>query len=633
MCGICGVVSRRGGPPPDRERVARATAALDHRGPDGSGVHATDAVALGHTRLSIIDVEGGAQPIWNESETLLTIFNGEIWNHVELRRELERAGHQFRTRADTEVIVHGYEEWGDELPGRLDGMFALAVWDESNERLLLARDRVGKKPLFIAETDAGLVFGSDIRSVLVASGMQPRVDEDALAQYLFQRYVNAPLTLVHGVQKVEPGTRLVFDRERVVRHTFWRLEPGEPKSLDARELRALLRDAVERRLMSDVPLGVFLSGGIDSTAVLGLMRETGAKGISAFTIGYGEGDYVFDERRTARLVAERRVAAHHEVLVGREDFFAALPRLAWYRDEPVAEPSEIPLLLLAELAGRHVKVVLTGDGGDEVFGGYPKYRADRLLRTGGPLAASALQAAARALARRQTHRFLDRAAETMRIREPVVRWASWFRTFAPDELGTLLRRPVAADELAAPLARLIEPYAGIDPGRRMLVGDFLTYLPENMLSRSDKVLMGASVEGRMPLLDRRVVERAANAPARSRAGLRSGKAVLREAISDLVPPEVLRGPKRGFVVPVAPFLVDDPMRRLQRLVLSERALDRGLLDPAAVVGVTDARDPLKLFTLSTLELWLRANVDEVRESPPGEDELLGDLAAPELARS
>jgi asparagine synthase (glutamine-hydrolysing) len=625
VCGICGLVAARGGPPPERVRLEQATRSLAHRGPDDSGIHVTGALGIGHTRLSIIDVEGGAQPIWNEDRSVLTVYNGEIWNHLELRRKLEQAGHRFRTRADTEVIVHGYEEWGEDLVVRLEGMFAFALWDESRQRLLLARDSVGKKPLYVAEGEAGLAFGSDMRSALLVAGLRPELDEERVPEYLFQRYITAPATLLRGVEKLEPGSLLTYDRQTVRRRRYWQLDPGVAEPLEPHELRRLLQEAVGRRLMSDVPVGMLLSGGVDSGAVLGLMREAGARDVATFTIGFG--DQVHDERRWARLVAERHGANHHEIVVGRGDFLDVLPRLSWYRDEPIAEPSEIPLLLLAELAGRHVKVVLTGDGGDELFGGYPKYRAERLMRMGGLAGSVALQLGARLRATRPSHRRLDRAVETMQIRDTLLRWASWFRSFSPDELGRLLTVPVSAETLTEPLRHALEPYSGLDPGRRMLVGDFLTYLPDNMLLRGDKVLMAASVEGRMPLLDRHVVERVASVPASARGGLRKSKAALRSAIRDLLPDELLRQPKRGFPVPAASFLVNDPDRTLQKLVLSERALDRGLVNPVEVAAFANSPADLKLFTLASLELWLRANVDDIRTGPPSHEEMWGDGAA------
>jgi asparagine synthase (glutamine-hydrolysing) len=622
MCGLCGLVAARGAPEVRMGSLRRATAALRHRGPDGTNYYESGACAIGHTRLSIIDLATGDQPIWNEDRTVLTAYNGEIWNHRELRAELERAGHRFATRADTEVLVHGYEEWGADLPSRLNGMFAFAVWDERRETLLLARDRLGKKPLFLAETRDGLVFGSDIRSVLLAGEIRPELDSTHLAEHLFQRYVTAPHTLVRGVSKLPPGWLVTYDRSTVTKRPYWELNAADAEPVDAEELRGLLLDATRRRLMSDVPLGILLSGGVDSNTVLALMRAAGAEDVASFTIGFA--DDVYDERRWARLSAERFGTDHHEIVVGAESFRGALPRLAWYRDEPIAEPSEIPLLLLAELAGRHVKVVLTGDGGDEVFGGYPKYRAERLLRLGGPAAVAAMQLAGRLAARRPSHRRLERAVETLSIRNELLRWASWFRTFMPGELQGLLvpglAETASSERLTAPLRDRLRPYADLDASQRLQIGDLLTYLPDNMLDRSDKVLMGASVEGRMPLVDYRIVERALRLPLSSRAGLRSPKRVLRDAAAELVPPEVLRQPKRGFPVPVTRLLLDDasPFRAL---LSSERTLSRGLFRPDALRALVHGhgRDPdreLKLFSLLSLELWLRTNVDGVSASPP-----------------
>lgn len=620
MCGIVGIVTARGAPPPSRERIEQATAALSHRGPDGSSHLISDAVGLGHTRLSIIDIEHGDQPMANEDGTVVTIYNGEIWNHDELRHELERSGHEFRSRCDTEVLLHGYEEWGEGLLQRLSGMFAFALWDARQERLLLARDRVGKKPLYFAEVPQGLAFGSDARSVLIVAGLRPELEESRVGEYLFQRYVDAPRTLFRGVFKLRPAHLLVYDRARLESRAYWQLDPSEPSRLEPEELRDLLQESVRRRLMSDVPLGVLLSGGVDSSAVAALMHRSGARGFATFTIGFE--DPVFDERRLARLTARRLQTDHHELAVEPGDFVDVLPRLSWYRDEPIAEPTEVPLLLLAELASKHVKVVLTGDGGDEIFGGYPKYRAERFLRAGGGLARFALRTAGSIAARRPSHRQLRRAIETVSIEDPLLRWASWFRSFSAPELGELLSppfRPTAAT-LVEPLQELLAPYLGLDPTRRMLVGDFLTYLPDNMLLRSDKVLMAASIEGRTPLLDHRVIERVSNISGSDRAGATSAKAILRKAVENLVPPEILRGPKRGFPVPVEDVLVADS--RFEQLLLSKRTLERGIYDPGVLRSLVAGRNgygegrALKVFSVLALELWLRVNVDDLRLRPP-----------------
>ena len=544
MCGICGFLASDGRVGDAAARVLRATELLHHRGPDGSGVHVDGPVALGHTRLSIIDVEHGGQPLFNEDRSVATVFNGEIWNHVALREELVQLGHVFSTRADTEVLVHGYEEWGRDLPRHLDGMFAFALWDSRSRTALLARDRLGKKPLYVHEAPDGIAFGSDCRSALVAAGASPRLNDTLVPQLLFQRYTVAPDTMFTGVVRLEPGHAVELrDTGESTTWAYWSPREATSDGVSSADVRGLLLDAVSKRLMSDVPVGALLSGGVDSGAIVGLAAEAGATEFHTFTIGFDDARY--DERPLARLTAERYGTLHHELAVTTADFVEALPRLSWFRDEPIAEPSEIPLLLLAELAGRHVKVVLTGDGGDELFGGYPKYRAERIARVGAALPEAVLAGAGALASRLPTHRRLGRAFETLAVREESSRWASWFRTFSAAELGELLVSAPAYDAGAA-LRRVLGPYADIDPQRRMLIGDLLTYLPDNMLARGDKVLMAASVEGRTPLLDLRLVERLALSSARERAGLTTGKRILRQAIRDLLPAEVMDGRKRGF---------------------------------------------------------------------------------------
>ena len=628
MCGIVGAVTVRGSAGFAGGGIRDAVTALAHRGPDHSDVYEGDGVALGHTRLSIIDVPGGGQPMANEDGSVILVYNGEIWNYRVLRQELERLGHRFRSRSDTEVIVHGYEEWGDDLVSHLDGMFAFAIWDGPRERLLLARDRLGKKPLYLRQTARGVVFGSDARSVLLVSGERPEIAVENVAQYLFQRYVVAPGTLFAGIERLPPAHLAVFDRERLRVERYWQLDaPVEPVELSAEELRGLLAAATKRRLMSDVPVGVLLSGGIDSSAVLALARESGADSLATFTVGFD--DPAYDERERARRIASHYATEHHELVVGVEDFLETWPRLAWYRDEAIAEASEIPLLLLSEFAGRHVRVALSGDGGDEVFGGYPKYRADAVLRLGGRPAATVLRAAVGVLARRRTHRQLERAAGTLTISDPLRRWLSWFRTMEPGAIEGLLAPPLAEEFVARledQLAGLLAPYGDLDAGRRMLLGDLFTYLPENMLLRSDKVLMAGSLEGRMPLLDLEVVRRATAAPASARSSLLQPKKVLREATSAIVPAELLGGPKRGFPVPVEGLLAAGGDALIAQLLLSERALSRGLFRPdalrRAVAGHPSERVGGRgLFVLACLELWARVNVDRVTTEPPSWDEI------------
>jgi len=619
MCGIVGFVSARGAAPPESGALRAAVHALAHRGPDQSGVFEAPGVALGFTRLSIIDLPGGGQPMKNEDGSVVLVYNGEIWNYRELRDRLVCLGHRFQSRSDTEVLVHGYEEWGADLVEHLDGMFAFGIWDATAHRLFLARDRFGKKPLYVSRTDDGIAFGSDARSIHLITGRRPQIAAEHVGEYLFQRYLVSPRTLFAGVERLAPAHRATYDGDTLSVSKYWQLEvPEEPRALTPSVLRELLVQATNRRLMSDVPIGVLLSGGVDSTAILALAKSAGVHDIATFTVGFD--DPVYDERPRARVAADYFGTSHHEVCVSRADFLDAWSRLAWYRDEPIAEASEIPLLLLSEFAGQHVRVVLSGDGGDEIFGGYPKYRADALLRRGGSAAALALRASLEIMNRRPTHRQLGRAAETLAIRDPLLRWVSWFRT--PGAVTDLLSEQAASvpDVLAARLGEALEQFGRVDPGRRMLLADLLTYLPDNMLLRSDKVLMAGSLEGRMPLMDVQLVERATAASAGSRSALRNGKRILREAVEDLTPAELLDGPKRGFPVPIERFLVEDARDVVQGLLRSERFLSRGIFDPDRVRTAVPRESEHSLpdhalFVLASFELWARANVDDVSVVP------------------
>jgi asparagine synthase (glutamine-hydrolysing) len=582
------------------------------------------------TRLSIIDLAGGHQPMTSRDGSVVVVYNGEIWNYRALRDELSARGHGFTTRSDTEVLVHGYQEWGEDLVKRLDGMFAFAIWDVPRERLVLGRDRLGKKPLYVRLTQGGLAFGSEARSVFLVTGDTPELARENVAEYLFQRYVVSPRTLFAGVERLPPAHVVRYDGVEYEARRYWQVSaPDEPVALDPSDLRQILREATARRLMSDVPLGVLLSGGVDSTAIHALAREAGADALSTFTVGFD--DDVYDERPRARKSATHFATDHHELVVDRNDFLSAWPRLAWYRDDPIAEASEIPLFLLSEFAGRHVRVVLSGDGGDEVFGGYPKYRLDAALRRGGRAAELTLRAAIRAMSRRRTHRQLERASETLSIREPLLRWVSWFRTMEPTALDRLLA-PGGSDgpiveRLAERLRATLAPFAEVDAGRRMLLADLFTYLPDNMLLRSDKVLMAGSLEGRMPLVDVEVVNRASAAPAGARASLRQPKRILREATESLIPSELVGGPKKGFPVPIERFLVEGGRQLVEGLLLSDRSLSRGIfradaLRAAVLGGAGTALRPAALFVLTSFELWARANLDQVTTGPPPAEELV-----------
>ena len=384
MCGICGIWNGAD-PAAGHGRIDRMLETIVHRGPDGEGRLDRPGLALGMRRLAIIDLAGGDQPIFNEDGSVAVVFNGEIYNFRELRADLQRRGHRFATRSDTEVLVHGYEQWGDEMLHRLVGMFAFALWDENRRRLLVARDRFGKKPLYYSRRGGEIVFGSEIKALL-AAGVPADLDDAALEDYLALRYVPAPRTLFRSVRQLPAGHKMVISDDRFEVQRWWRLrydpKPALTLAQAADDIEDLMRSAVKRRLVSDVPLGCFLSGGLDSSTVLSFMSELSDEPVRTFSIGFDEG-WASDELPAARSTAQAFGTRHHDIRLGPDEFLRLMPTAVWHRDEPLAEPSEIPLLALSRMAREHVTVVLSGEGGDELFGGYPKYRADALLARAG----------------------------------------------------------------------------------------------------------------------------------------------------------------------------------------------------------------------------------------------------------
>src|SRR6188474_3515012 len=379
MCGIAGIVADHDLPPEERDRVVAMRDVLAHRGPDAAGLFADSQAILGHRRLSIVDLVSGKQPLANENETIWISFNGEIYNHADLRRELEACGHVYRTRSDTESIVHAYEQWGDQCVEHLRGMFAFAIWDAPRRRLLLARDRLGVKPLYWAETGGRLLFGSEIKSILESGLIRAEADESRLPELLSTRYLSGAETLFKGIHRLMPGHTLVFENGTVTIREYWDVPTGRgDESLanlseqDAvQQFRARLEEAVRIRLMADVPLGMFLSGGLDSSAIAALMATMIDRPLQTFSVAFKQ--RAFSELDYARQVSTAIKADAHEIVIDDQDFFGAMPRLVWHEDEPIAHPSSVPLYFVSKLAGEHVKVVLTGEGSDELLAGYGKY--------------------------------------------------------------------------------------------------------------------------------------------------------------------------------------------------------------------------------------------------------------------
>jgi asparagine synthase (glutamine-hydrolysing) len=618
MCGIAGFVSLTGHRP-DAERLARMIATVRHRGPDDRGLFADQTAALGAARLSIIDVAGGHQPISIDGGTITVVQNGEIYNYVELRDELQRAGRRFQTSCDTEVIAHLYATQGVDGFRRMRGMFAVAIWDAPQRRLVLARDRVGKKPLYYLERNGELLFGSETKTILAAIGGTLPVDAAALVSFFTFGYVAGETAAFEGMRRLAPGTALVVDvatgAHRV--EPFWHWPNAAdrdvmPEAEAIERLRAELTEAVRIRLRSDVPLGAFLSGGMDSAAVLALMTKQAAQPIKTFTIGFG--DPAYDELEDARSTAAFFGADHHEQIVA-PDCVRVAETLAVHFDEPFADASAIPTYYVAELARQHVTVCLTGDGGDELFAGYTPY-ADALARvSSAPVEAlrTALGAGARLV---PVHARGKGRLSTMAL--DAEGWFVWRRTVFPDYLlesvvdadvlraaGTLPERKAVADIRAAHGTLLA----------RLQQWDQRNYLPDDILVKVDRATMAHSLEARCPLLDHKVIELAAGQSSARHGDAASTKRLFRDVIRPWVPADVLTRPKRGFGVPLRRWFQEQMIGWARDILLDPRSAQRGWTRPREVMGLlrqheTGSRDHAKrIWALVCLELWARAHVD------------------------
>ena len=618
MCGIYGELALRPGRPPGAHAEA-ATDRLAHRGPDDRGSWASDDVFLGATRLSIIDPAGGHQPMASTDGRCRIVYNGELYNFGELRSELEAHGPPFRTRTDTEVVLRAYEAWGVDCLPRFNGMFAFAVWDEPARTLLLARDRLGEKPLYYHRDDGRLAFASEVKAILTDPAVARRISPPGLANYLAFGHASAPQTMFEGVEKLLPGHRLVAHAGRIDIAPYWDLDPEEQceRSDDelAAEIRELLEDSVARRMVADVPVGAFLSGGLDSSAVVALMAR-GAGRVVTFSAGFATPG-VHDERGDARRVAARLGTEHHEVRVETADVIPALEDLAYHYDEPFADPAAVPLLVLSRFARERVKVVLTGDGGDELFGGYRRYVADGLAPLYQRLPAAVVREwIPGAVDRLPRLRRLKRSVRTLPIADPARRYAGWLRVLGPEQLTELLEPDIA--RLVAPcdpLAAHAKHHGRMHGANRLMYVDVKTWLPDTYLEKSDKATMACGLEARMPLLDHRLVERAFGVPASRKIRALSTKRILRRAVADLLPGEVLRKRKHGFAVPVDRWLRGELGAFARETLLDARARNRGYFRPHAVRALFDEHasgrhvHSAALWTLLNFELWHRTYLD------------------------
>jgi len=625
MCGIVGLVRFNPEEAADEARLKRMRDVLRHRGPDGEGLWVDGPVGLGHRRLAIVDVAAGQQPMPNEDESVWITYNGEIYNHAELRPGLEARGHCYRTRSDTETILHLYEEEGDRCVERLQGMFAFALWDRRRRRLLLARDRLGIKPLYYACTDREILFASEIKALLAARDERVAFNEAILPEFLATRFVAGEETFFEGIRKLLPGRTLAWSRdEGISQRRYWRLPaaPDETRGTlaeEAREVRARLEATVRSHLMSDVPLGLFLSGGIDSSGLAALMAPMVDGAIRTFSVGFDEPGA--NELAYARLVARAVRAEHHEVVVSPAEFWGALPHLVWHEDEPIAFSSSVPLYFVSRLAGEHVKVVLTGEGADELFLGYNRYRVTAWNeRLGGGYAAltpSGLRAGVRRAIGRLPWPLRRYAGRSFLALEggPRQLFCENFAVF-PEAFQRRLLKDAGLLARRDPYAEALRCYAEAPGGtlERMSYADLQTYLVE-LLMKQDQMSMAASVESRVPFLDHELVEHVAALPGRLKLRGWQTKAVLRAALRDLVPREILTRGKMGFPVPVGRWLRGEFWPLVEELVLGERARRRGPFEPAMLrrlaqehrSGAAEHGD--RLWLLLNLEIWQRIFVD------------------------
>jgi asparagine synthase (glutamine-hydrolysing) len=630
MCGFAGIVHFDPREQVDVERLRRMRDVLSHRGPDGRGMYIDGAVALAHRRLAIVDVSAaGEQPMTNEDGSVWIAFNGEIYNHASIRPTLEAKGHLYRSRCDTETIIHLYEEEGVRVVDRLHGMFAFAIWDRKRQTLLLARDRLGIKPLYYANTGDELVFASEIKSILASGLVRPTFNEEVLPEYLSTRFVSGDASFFEGIYKLLPGHVMTWSASSGCRtRRYWQIPTPATGAHDgpiealAKDLRTRLEASVERHLMSDVPLGVFLSGGLDSSALAaitcGLRAHGGLRGrnpLQTFSVGFVEKEA--NELPYARTVAAAVGAEHRDVTVTPREFFQALPGLVWHEDEPIAFPSSVPLYFVSRLARHHVKVVLTGEGADELFLGYNRYRVTMWNDRLGTAYCAAIPRRVRDRVRQVVQAMpsrLRRVIErTFLALDPGIR-SLFFENFAVhDETyqRRLLSRPEMLDR-RDPYAVQMDCFERAEGGilDRMSRTDLQTYLHE-LLMKQDQMSMAASIESRVPFLDDELVEHVAALPSALKVRMWQTKAIFREAVRDIIPPKILARKKMGFPVPVGRWLRHPFSDVVREFVLGPRAMARGLFDRAALIRMADehrsgqGRHGDRLWLLVNLEIWQR----------------------------
>jgi asparagine synthase (glutamine-hydrolysing) len=628
MCGIAGFAFTDPRHPVDRELLRRMTDVLRHRGPDADGSHVGPGVGLGHRRLSIIDLATGDQPIYNETRSVTVVFNGEIYNFPDLARELEARGHTFATRSDTETIVHAYEEFGLEFVKRLRGMFAFALWDESHRRLVLGRDRAGKKPLYYHVDGERLVFASEIKALLQDSSIKRRISPEGLSDYFTFGVIPAPGTVFQDIQQILPGHLLVWERGHARLHEYWDVffdgtGPTTPGAA-SEAFSALFDEAVGMRMVADVPLGAFLSGGVDSSAVVASMARQSTQPVVTTCVGFAERTH--SELEHARVVAKALGTEHHEVLV-KPDAISDLPRLVRHLDQPFADSSALPTYYVSRAARERVTVALSGDGGDELFAGYQRrygiHRLEQRLRRliPGPVRRGVLAPLARLYPRS------DLIPRPLRLKLVLSNLGQSFERAYFNDMSLFLDEEKQAlctpefhaqarhhDPIAG-FARHFDKVRGADPLSRILYVDFKTWLANDILVKVDRMSMACSLEVRSPLLDHKIVEFAASLPPQLKFRGSVSKYLLKRHVAERLPAATVHRPKQGFELPLAAWLRGELREIARDLLFSAQAAGRGYVRPEAVKRIWDAHQSgyrnrsSQLWALMVLELWHRQYMD------------------------
>lgn len=625
MCGVCGIYEYKTHKPVDQQILADMLHVLHHRGPDDFGVFFDKDVALGMRRLSIIDLNGGKQPISSEDGGVVTVLNGEIYNYQSLQKELESRGHRFTTASDTEVIVHLYEDFGENCVQNLRGMFGFAVWDARKRRLLLARDRLGIKPLYFTRAQGRLIFGSEIKAILQHPSVEVVLNREALNNFLSLKYVPAPQTMFEGIQALPPGCLLICDASGVQIRRYWDLSFARHRNghvqeeAYAEQLAALLRESVKLHLISDVPFGAFLSGGVDSSTIVALMSEVLNEPVKTYSVGFEGSGAAFSELPYARLVARKFQTDHHEVLIRPSDLVEFAQKVVWHLDQPLAEHATLANYMVAELASRDVKMVLTGEGGDELFGGYARHAGERLSPLFQRIPKAAKSLALAAASRFPGLRRQKLALYALSQSEEAARFVNWFPLFNSEMKQALLSEDLKESLRGCDANSVFEQHLectdAAEPLNRMLYVDSKLWLPDLLLARGDKTSMAVSLEARVPLLDHKLVEFAASLPQNMKVNGMARKYLLKKVSQRWLPPEIIHRKKQGFPMPVSQWLRNEA-RPFVRDVLSQSALRRrGLFSPVFVEKLIEQHESgfadhsSLLWGLMSVELWQRVFMD------------------------